>query len=136
MRKTVYGLLTTTPALTAVVPAARWYAPGAVVDAPVKPFVVLRWLSPVASAARGRFLRQLRVDVHDTRGSYSRIDALLGNPDTGGGIYGVLAPLVQFVGIDGRITETTYLGHSGDQEDDVYQTNYKFSSWQVIGVDL
>lgn len=136
MRATIRNLLISTPALTAVVPAERWYSPGAVGDTPEKPFVVLRWLAPVASGARGRFLRQLRVDVHDLRGSYARIDELLGNPDVGGGIYGVLAPLVQVTGVDGRVTVTTYLGHSGDQEDDTYKTNFKFSSWQVIGVDL
>jgi hypothetical protein len=136
MRATVRNLLIGTPALTTLVPAERWYAPGAVVDNPPKPFVVLRWIAPVRSAAAGRFLRQLRVDVHDTRGSYKRIEQILGNPDTGLGIYGVFAPVVQLTGTDGRVTEMNYLGHSGDQEDDTYLTNYKFSSWQVIGVDL
>jgi hypothetical protein len=136
MRATVRNVLVATPTLTAVVPADRWWVPGAVVDNPVKPFVVLRWLAPVAGAARGTFLRQLRVDVHDERGSYKRIDQLLGNPDTGGGVYGVLSSLVQHTGVDGRVTEANYLGHSGDQEDPTYGTNFKFSSWQVIGVDL
>jgi len=136
MRATIRNLLIATPALSAVIPAERWYQAGAVVDTPVKPFAVLRWLAPTASVARGRFLRQLRVDIHDKRGSYVQIDKLLGNPDTGGGVYGVLAPLVQHTGVDGRISETTYLGHSGDQEDETYLTNFKFSSWQVIGADL
>lgn len=136
MRATVRNLLIGSSALTALIPAERWYAPGAVVGTPIKPFAVLRWLAPVASDARGRFLRQLRVDVHDKRGSYALIEQVLGNPDVGGGVYGVLAPLLQYTGVDGRITETMYLGHSGDQEDDTYVTNYKFSSWQLIGVDL
>jgi hypothetical protein len=135
MRKTIYAALTGTPALTAIVPAVRWFAAGAVIDNPAAMFVVLRWLSPVPSSARGRFLNQLRVDVHDKRGSYTNIDALLGNPDTGGGIYGVLDGIIQLDGIDGRIAECDFLGHSGDQEDDTYGTNYKFSSWQVIGVN-
>lgn len=132
MRKTIYAALTATTALTDIVPAARWYGAGAVVDVPVKPFVVLRWLAPVPGATR--WLNQLRVDVHDERGSYERIDALLGNPYSGGGIYDVLTGLVDYVGSDGRITQCDYLNHSGDQEDDVYLTNYKFTSWQVIGV--
>lgn len=136
MRATVRNLLLANATLTALVPAERWYAPGAVVDVPVKPFAVLRWLAPVASAARGRFLRQLRVDVHDTRGSYVRIQQVLGSPDKGTGVYGVLSAVSQLVGVDGRITEMNYLGNSGDQEDDTYMTNYMFSSWQVIGVDL
>lgn len=110
----------------------RWYSPGAVIDQPLKPFVVLRWLAPVTGAS-GRPLNQLRVDVHDQTGSYERIDALLGNPYSGGGIYDVLAGLWDYDGPDARITQCDYLGHSGDQEDEVYGTNFKFTSWQVIG---
>jgi hypothetical protein len=113
----------------------RWFAAGAVVDRPKEEmFVVLRWLAPVPSGAAGRFLNQLRVDVHDRRGSYTRIDALLGNPYSGGGIYDVLSGIVDLSGADGRVTQCDYLNHSGDQEDETYGTNYKFSSWQVIGV--
>jgi hypothetical protein len=134
VRKTIYGVLTSASALTAIVPVARWYEAGAVVDQPKKPFVVLRWIAPVPSTGSGRWLNQLRVDVHDERGSYSRIERLLGNPYSGGGVYDVLTGLANYVGPDGRITQCDYLNHSGDQEDEVYGTNYKFSSWQVIGV--
>lgn len=134
MRKIVYNALTGSAGLTAIVPAERWYAAGAVIDKPVLPFVVLRWLAPVPSSAIGKFLNQLRVDVHDERGSYSTIDALLGNPYSGGGIYDVLSGILDLAGPDGRITQCDYLNHSGDQESEEYGTNYKFSSWQVIGV--
>lgn len=136
MRATIRNVLLATPALSSAVPAARWYAPGAVVDNPPKPFVVLRWLAPVAGAATNAWLNQLRVDVHDNRGSYKNIDAILGSPTKGGGVYAVLSGLLDHVGVDGRITQCDYLGHSGDEEDDTYMTNFKFSSWQVIGVDL
>ena len=133
MRTTIWGALTASAELTAIVPAGRWYEAGAVVDQPVKPFVVLRWIAPVPSNS-GRWLNQLRVDVHDERGDYSRIEQLLGNPYAGGGVYALLSGLLDYVGPDGRITQCDYLNHSGDQEDEVYGTNYKFSSWQVIGV--
>jgi hypothetical protein len=133
MRKTIYSALTSASALTAIVPIERWYEAGAVIDTPRRPFVVLRWIAPVPSAS-GRWLNQLRVDVHDQRGDYSRIEALLGNPYSGGGIYALLTGLTDYVGSDGRITQCDYLNHSGDQEDEDYKTNYKFSSWQVIGV--
>ena len=136
MRATVRNLILATPALTAVIPSERWYAAGAVVDTPQRPFAVLRWLAPVASGARGRSLHQLRVDVHDDRGSYRRIRQVLGSPDKYDGVYGVFSQVFDHVGVDGRITEMDYVGSSGDQEDDTYQTNYMFSSWQVIGVDL
>jgi hypothetical protein len=135
VRKTIYQVLTATPALTAVVPAERWYGAGAVIDRPQTMFVVLRWIAPVPSSAVGHYLNQLRVDVHDKRGNYDSIEALLGNPYSGSGIYNVLANLLDHSGPDGRIVQCDYLNHSGDQESDVYGTNYKFSSWQVIGVN-
>lgn len=134
MKATIYSVLTGTPALTAIVPANRWHAAGAVLDRPAKPFVVLRWLAPVEVG--GRLAEQLRIDVHDVRGDYSRIEALLGSRHKGDGIYGVLSSLQNYVGVDGRITQADFIGHSGDQEDITYGTNVKFSSWQVIGVDL
>lgn len=135
MRKTIYEALTSVSGLTAIIPAARWFEAGAVIDQPRKPFVVLRWIAPVPSSS-GRWLNQLRVDVHDERGDYSRIEQFLGNPYSGGGVYARLSALMDYVGSDGRITQCDYLNHSGDQEDEVYGTNYKFSSWQVIGVTL
>jgi len=67
VRKTMYTALTADASLTAIVPAERWYEAGAVIDQPLKPFVVLRWIAPVPSSS-GRWLNQLRVDVHDERG--------------------------------------------------------------------
>lgn len=136
MRATVHQLLTAQAGLLAVVPLARWYQAGNVVDQPIKPFVVLRWLAPVQASVTSRYMRQLRVEFHSERGSYAAADAFLGSPDKNDGVYGVLYPLANFVGVDGRITEATYLGHSGDQEDETYKTNMKFSSWRMIGVDL
>lgn len=137
MRQTIRDVLLAETDLTDIVPVSRWFQAGRVLDRPAKPFVVLRWLAPVSSgAAYGRYMEQLRVDVHDERGSYARIDAVLGTPDTGSGVYGVLSGLQQHVGADARIAQCDYLGHSGDQEDPNYMTNYRFNSWRVIGVHL
>jgi hypothetical protein len=136
MRATLHQLLVGTPALTTLVPAVRWYQAGNVVDNPVKPFVIIRWLAPVPSDARGKFLKQVRIEHHGTRGSYAPADTFLGSPDRNDGLYAVMAGISQLVGTDGRITQADYLGHSGDQEDATYLTNMKFSSWRVIGVDL
>lgn len=136
MRKTVYALLTSTPALVAQVPVDRWKQAGNVIDTPKFPFVVLRWLAPVAGNSPNTYLKQLRVEHYDARGSYTRADAFLGSPDTGLGVCGVLSGLQDYVGLDGRITQAEYLGHSGDQESELYNCNLKFSSWRMIGVDL
>lgn len=133
MRRTIHQRLITTPALTALIPSERWFQAGAVRDVPPALFAVVRWLSPVAGEARGSFIHLLRIDVHGPRGSYAPIEAVLGDPSVGGGIWAALAPLTDYVGVDGRITCTDFLGNSGDQEDEVYKTNYKSSSWNVIG---
>lgn len=135
MRATIHQLLTAQSDLTDIVPADRWWQPGNVIDRPTLPFVVLRWLAPVPLAA-SRFAKQLRIDVHEPRGSYARGRALLGSPDLGSGVYGVLSGLQDYVGTDGRISQADYLGHSGDLENDSYSSNYQFQSWQMIGVDL
>lgn len=128
MRVTMHQLLIAQATLTAIVPSARWFQAGAVIDNPPKPFVVERWLAPVPSAAKQRYLHQLRIDIHDTRGSYSRIDSFLA------ALYPILSAVSNVTGADGRLTQCDFLGTGGDQEDITYQTNFSFSSWQVIGV--
>jgi len=126
----MHNLLIAQSSLTAIVPAARFYQAGAVVDNPPKPFVVERWLAPVPGAAKQSYLYQLRVDVHDVRGSYSRIDQFIK------ALYPVLYAVSNFTGSDGRLSQCDFVGTGGDQEDATYGTNFSFSSWQVIGVRL
>jgi hypothetical protein len=133
MRATVLGLLLADGALTAVIPSERWFQAGNVLDSPEKPFAVLRWLAPVAGNASGSFAHQLRVDIHDRRGGYKRIDQLLGGPFRSGGVYAILSGILGVSGPDGYVAQADYLGDSGDQEDLDYRSNYKFSSWQILG---
>jgi hypothetical protein len=133
MRATIRDLIISDGALTALIPSERWFSPGGLTDVPLKPFAVLRWLSPVASNAKSGFMHQLRVDVHDERGSYDRIEQILGDPYRGGGVYAVLDGILGVTGSDGYVGQCDYLGHSGDQEEPEYGSNYKFSSWQILG---
>lgn len=126
MRAAMYELLTGHEPLTDIVPVERWFQAGAVVDVPIKPFVVMRWLSP--TPLTGRLGHQFQVRVHDERGDYSRIDEFLRLVDA------LCRATVQFQGSDGRITQIDVLPHSGDQEDPVYASNMRFSALQVIGV--
>lgn len=128
MRQTMHQYLLSQTALTAIVPAGSWKQAGAVIDNPPKPFVVVRWLAPVALAAS--FGRQLRLDVHDSRSSYQLIDAF------NRAVQPILQGVQDLVGTDGRITQCDFLGTGGDQENEIYGTNFSFTSWQVIGVDL
>lgn len=133
MRATIHQLLTGDAGLTALIPAERWIQQGAVLDVPRKPFVVLRWIAPVAGAARGGFLYQLQVQVHDHRGTYTDIDKILGGPHRTGGVWPLLDGVANLEGPDGRVTECDYLGTSGDDVDVDFKTNTKYSSWQIIG---
>lgn len=133
MRKTIHQLLTGSAPLTALIPTDRWLQAGNVTDVPRKPFAVLRWIAPVGGDAKGTFAHQLQVAIHDERGSYERIDRILGGPYRNGGVYPLLKGVVDLLGVDGRVTQCDYLGDSGDQEDIDFKTNMKYSSWQIIG---
>lgn len=133
MRRALRDLLVADAGLTALIPTERWYSPGGVLDHPEFPFAVLRWIAPVVGAAKGSFAHQLRVDVHDKRGSYDQIEEILGGPYRTGGVYPLVAGILGLHGTDGYIAQADFLGESGDQEDEVYRSNYKFLSWQIIG---
>jgi hypothetical protein len=127
MRATIHQLLIGSAALTALIPPERFFQAGSVLDVPVKPFVVERWLAPVRGAGKQTYLKQLQVFVHDERGDYTLIDEFLKE------LGPVLSGVTNLVGADGRVGCCDFLGLGGDQEDPDYNTNYSFSSWQVIG---
>lgn len=133
MRKTIHQLLTGDAGLTALIPTERWFQHGSVPDSPRKPFAVVQWLSPVSGDARGSFAHQLQVRIYGERGSYLPIDRILGGPHRSGGVYPLLAGVMNLDGPDGRVTQCDYLGTSGDDNDVDYKANVKWSSWQIIG---
>lgn len=137
MRATVHALLVGSAPLTALIPTERWFQAGNVIDVPRKPFAVLRWITPVPGDARGTYAHQLRVEAYDERpGSYKRIDELLGDPYSGGGVYDVLSGIMGLTGSDGYIAQADYLGWSGDDVHVEFKANFKYSSWQIIGRNL
>jgi hypothetical protein len=136
MRETVRNLIIGNGPLVALIPTERWFQVGNVLDLPPKMFATLRWLAPVAGDAKGAFAHQLQVTVYDHRGSYKRIDEVLGGPYRAGGVYPLLAGIAGLTGVDGYVMQADYLGDSGDQEDVDYKANMKFSSWQIIGRSL
>jgi hypothetical protein len=125
-RKALREWLVADPALTAVVPAARWVQRGAVVDIPSRPYVVL---ADLGTDVRGTGVTGLfGVYVHDDRGSYLSIDDLLDL------VKSRMESVQQFVGTDGRIVEASWQGHSEDVFDDPTNTNVKNSTYRVVGV--
>lgn len=133
MRATIRDLIIAEPTLTAVIPPLRWFEAGAVIDVPAKPFAVLRWISPVAGDAKGSFAHQFQVQIFDNRGSYKRIEEILGGPYRTGGVHEILAGIADVTGSDGRVTQADFLGYSGDDVDINTKSNTKYSMWQIIG---
>jgi len=133
LRRITYGLLTTKPALTALVPLGQWYSRGGTLDTPPTPYVVLAWLGTLTTS--GRAVPQLLdVYVHDRVGDYTRIDTVLGGPLLGGGIYEVLANTTHYAhpGVPGSLVQADYLGTSGDLTDPEGKTGFMFSSWKLL----
>jgi hypothetical protein len=132
----VHQLLVGVPQLTAVIPTERWFQLGSVEDVPRLPFAILKWLSPVRSNS-GADMHQLQVAIYDKRGSYKKIDDLLGAPYKAGvSVFTVLSGAMAITGADGYLAQADYLGHSGDNVDVDYKANMKFSSWQIAGRSL
>lgn len=136
MRATVRDLIIADTALTAFIPAERWFQLGSVLDVPVKPFAILRWITPVPGNASGSYAHQLRIELYEARGSYAKTDAALGGPYRTGGLYDILCNAFGVTGSDGYIAQADFLGNSGDDVNVDYKANMKYSSWQIIGKEL
>lgn len=127
IRKTVWELLTTDAAITAVVPVERWYERSATQDTPQCPYAVLADLGTDPRAG-GKFARLLGVYVHDERGNYGRIDTVLRL------VRARLEAAEQYVGTDGRLVSAGFQSTSDDGFDDATATNTKNSVFRVVGV--
>lgn len=138
MRATVRDLILANGALTALIPAERWLQVGNVIDVPLKPFAILRWITPVAGDAKGTYANQLRIEIYDKRpGSYKTVDQILGKPyPAPSGIYAVMSGMMGITGSDGYVAQADFLGTSGDDVNADFKANFKYSSWQIIGRTL
>lgn len=123
IRATIWQLLTTDPAITALVPAERWFQRGSVVDTPITPYGVLADLGTDTDPTR-----QLYVAVHDERGSYVAIEGVLRLVRTR------LEAAEQYGGSDGRLVSAKHLTTSEDVVDDATNTNVKSSIYRYLGV--
>lgn len=124
MRTTVHTLL------KEAVPTLKWHQMGSVDEQPVKPFGIYRMSGDVPGiTARGKSrIVNLEIWVHDTPGSYLRIDATL------------RALEEKFDGVAHRsaalgenIAEARWLSRSPDLNDDGFKTICKMTSYQLIG---
>ena len=126
MRALLYAAIVASPSLTDVIPADRWIAGGSVDELPDRPFAVIRITDAPPSVSKSTQPR-VGIWVHDNRGSYSRIDAVLGSLRT------VLAAIVDVQDANNRISCIEWTGDSPDLIDTDYNTNVRTASFVVTG---
>lgn len=125
MRQIAYEAFTTDEQLLALVPKERWLENSATLDIPESPFVVLAWGETIGT--RGMSGRMLRINVHDSRGDYSTIDAVLARATD------VILGIIDVTQGDSRFTEATWEGASGDLDDPQYRTNLRYAEFRIAG---
>lgn len=126
MREIIYGALTTDTTLLEDIPAARWFAEGSVIDISVAPFAVLAW-GPREGIMRAVSARSLRVEIHDSRGSYVLIDKILKRVEE------VVLAQIDVTQGDSRVTEATWITASGDLDEPEYKTNKRYAEFRIAG---
>ena len=127
MRTTVYNLLR---GVSADIPDERIYQMGSVDETPLKPFMVYRLSGSgtgVVSASKSKAVR-LEVWVHDTPGSYTRID------DTLRDVENKLGSTLHASFREGEsIAQIDYTGRSPDLDDTGFRSICRMSSFTLIG---
>lgn len=129
LQVTTYQLLTTQPALVAVVPIERWFRRGGQIDASLVPYVVLGWMGTATTGGRNS-PELLDLYVHDEVGSYGIIDNFLKLAKP------VLEAAVHYKGTNGlgfSLVQADYQGKSQDGIDEGNGTSFKYSSWKILG---
>ena len=127
MRKTLYALIS---AAVPDIPAERVYQMGSVDETPQKPFIVYR----LSGTGRGVTARSkyrptsLEVWVHDTPGSYTRIDGFLE------AVENYLGEVTYASAAQGEsVSAADFVSRSPDLDDTGFRSICKMSSFTIIG---
>jgi len=124
MRKTINALLDSAGT------GLTWHQMGSIDEIPAKPFGIYRMSGDVPGVVSRGGPRILNVEfwVHDTPGSYLRIDGMLKALEL------KLDAVQHFSAAPGEnIAEATWLSRSPDLNDDGFKTICKMTSYQLIG---
>lgn len=130
MRKLLYRALTEDETLLAEIPIDRWLSGGSVDTTPALPFAVIKFGGGdvIPSPSRNPVSR-VEIWIHDDKGSYTRIDRILGLVKTrldGNGFVWSNLP-------DEWITQAEWTSTSGDLVDGGYNTNTRLASYKLVG---
>lgn len=126
MRKVLYHMI---QEAQSVVPAERIFPFGSVDTTPQTPFIVYKLSGRFSNLTSRRATGPVRVEVwvHDTPGSYTRIEEVLDKVEDR-----FLLALHEEVGGD-RISQIDYDSRSPDLDDTGFRTICKMSSFITIG---
>jgi hypothetical protein len=127
MRKTIYSLIKD---IDPAIPADRWHQLGSVDETPEKPFGVYRLSGTAPGVTRRSKSRVVRLEVwvHDTPGSYTRIDGVLN------AVENVFDAVTHASAAEGEsISQIDFDARSPDLDDTGFRTICKMSSFTVIG---
>lgn len=126
MRKIIYEALTTDEQLLDLVPKDRWLESGSGLDVPASPFAVQNW-GPFSGLMYSMPARDFSLYVHDNRGGYDTIDAVLSR------VVDVILGIVDVQQGDSRVAEATFVTASGDLDDPDYKTNMRYVEFRIAG---
>jgi len=126
MRSLLYAAIVNEPDLITAIPANRWIAGGAVDTAPARPFAVIRIVDGPPSISKAVQPRA-QIWIHDNRGSYTRIDAILAI------LRQTLENAFPAEDSNSRIVCAEWTGDSPDLTDEGYNTNTRYSSFTLTG---
>lgn len=135
LRKILYNALAGTPALTAVIPSARFYEASSLGSEngfmPIKPFLVYRTALNLAALATHLEDRLFEIWVYDEPGSYDQID------NAHKIIKGILdrrAGDVLMVGAEKwSLLESHFQSSSADLRDETLRAIVRYGTYRVVG---
>jgi hypothetical protein len=126
MRALLHAAIVAETDLTAIIPAGRWIAGGAVDAAPIRPFAVIRIVDAPVSVVKSSQYR-VQIWIHDNRGSYARIDSVLPL------LRETLENAFPAENATSRIVCAEWSGDSPDLTDEGYNTNARYSTFTLTG---
>lgn len=126
MRRLLHQAIIAQSALTAFIPAGRWYQQGAVDAQPAVPFAVIGFVGTAPTPSRSG-QPVVQIWVHDKKGSYAKIDRILEI------LRSDLEALGEIYDGSSRIVDIRWNGDSGDLVDDGFDTNTKYGSFTITG---
>jgi hypothetical protein len=127
IRELVRSRIINTGALTAIIPADRWYGSHGMVDTPgPRPFAEIRF-GGIFKGVGGVTRRRLEIWIHDEEGTYATIDTVIGLLKTS------FDGATHISDANSEIIQADWVSDSTDLYDDGYRTITKVTGFDLVG---